>query len=84
MAFCCISTRSAMPNASAPPDEPSPMTHATTGTRSPMSVSCDRAMAPDCPRCSAPTPGAAPGVSISVTTGKRRRAAIANTRIAFR
>ncbi len=32
-AFCCISTRSATPIASAPPDEPSPITHATTGTR---------------------------------------------------
>ena len=84
MVCCCMSTRSATPIASAPPELPSPITQATTGTFSPISNSCERAIAPDWPRCSAPTPGYAPGVSIRVTTGKPSRPASSNTRIALR
>ncbi len=54
-------TRSATPSASAPPDEPSPITTATAGTRRRSIVCMLRAIAPPWPRSSAPPPGNAPG-----------------------
>ena len=39
--------------ASAPPEPPSPITHATIGTRRRAIASIERAIAPACPRCSA-------------------------------
>ena len=77
-------TRSAIPSARAPPDEPSPMTTAITGTRRRKMVCMLRAMAPPWPRSSAPAPGNAPGVSMSVMTGMSSLSAIAITRIALR
>ena len=47
-------TRSATPSASAPPEEPSPITTATAGTRRRSIVCMLRAIAPPWPRSSAP------------------------------
>ena len=77
-------TRSATPSASAPPDDPSPITTATAGTRRRSIVCMLRAIAPPWPRSSAPLPGNAPGVSIRVMTGRSSLSARAITRIALR
>ena len=70
MLYWSISTRSATPIASAPPEPPSPITTLTIGTFKLDITNRLRAIASDCPRSSAPMPGYAPGVSISVISGK--------------
>ncbi len=70
MAFSSISTSSATPRASAPPLPPSPITVATIGTRTSVSVWMQAAMALLCPRSSDPMPGSAPGRSMKVTIGR--------------
>ena len=82
--YAIISTRLATPIASAPPLPPSPMTTVTTGTDSDAMPSSASAIACAWPRSSAPMPGYAPGVSISVTIGSEKRSAIRITRSAFR
>ena len=70
MLYWSISTRSATPIASAPPEPPSPITTLTIGTFRLDITNRLRAMASLWPRSSAPIPGYAPGVSISVISGK--------------
>jgi len=57
----------------APPDPPSPITAETSGTRMRRQVSMLLAMASAWPRSSAWTPGKAPAVSTSETTGRLKR-----------
>ena len=79
-----INVRSPTPIASAPPEPPSPITVQITGTLRRDISSRLRAIASDCPRSSAPTPGYAPGVSMNVSTGRRKRSAICIRRSALR
>ena len=79
-----ISTSSATASASAPPLPPSPVTTATTGTGSPESSRRFSAIATAWPCCSAATPGNAPAVSISVTSGMPSLPARRMTRAALR
>jgi hypothetical protein len=60
------------------------MTTATVGTRRRTIAWMLRAIAPPWPRCSAPAPGAAPGVSIRVSTGTSSFSARAMARMALR
>ena len=57
IAFSNIITLFATPIAKAPPDEPSPITIAITGTVSFAISNIDFAIASPCPLCSASTPG---------------------------
>ena len=75
MACSSISTRSARARARAPPLPPSPMITASTGVRSWAIASRFSAMAKACPRSSAGSEGSAPGMSIRVITGRRKRSA---------
>ena len=84
MLFSNISTRSATASARAPPLPPSPVMTARTGTWSVVRARMFAAMADDWPRSSASMPGAAPGVSISVSTGRRSFSASRNSRSALR
>ena len=68
-AFLNINILLATDSANAPPEPPSPITTAITGTVSIDIFSSEDAIASNCPRSSAPTPGYAPGVSINVITG---------------
>jgi hypothetical protein len=77
-------TRLATPSASAPPEPPSPITVAITGTDARDSIAIDAPMASPWPRSSAPRPGYAPGVSMNVRIGIPNRSASSKTRIALR
>ena len=55
--FSSIKTVLPVPIATAPPEPPSPIITATIGTPSDKQHSVVFAIASDCPRCSAPTPG---------------------------
>ena len=67
--FWSMATRSPMPMPSAPPEPPSPITMQMTGTRRRLISRRFTAMLSAWPRCSAPMPGYAPGVSMKVTMG---------------
>ena len=56
--------------ATAPPEPPSPIITDIVGVFKFRETSIHLAMATDCPLCSAPTPGYAPGVSTNVIIGK--------------
>ena len=57
MEFSNIRTVFPVPIATAPPDPPSPIIIAIIGTPNDKQHSVVFAIASDCPRCSAPTPG---------------------------
>src|SRR3954468_20231604 len=82
--FSSIRTRSATPRASAPPEPPSPITTAIQAVGNADISRIFRASAPDWPRSSAPSPGWAPGVSISVITAAPNLAASFISLSAFR
>jgi len=75
---------SPIPSASAPPLPPSPITTTTSGVLSFAISSRFRAIASDWPRSSAPIPGKAPGVSMTVITGRRNFSASFISRSALR
>lgn len=68
----------------APPDTPSPITTEVTGTRADATAMSSSAMAGPSPAASSPGAAAAPGVSISVRTGRPKRAASPSRRVAVR
>ena len=82
--FCSIATRSPTAMPSAPPEPPSPITMQMTGTRRRLISRRLTAMLSACPRCSAPMPGYAPGVSTKVTIGSRNFSASFILRSALR
>src|SRR5665647_3867588 len=79
-----MSTRSATARARAPPEPPSPITVAMTGTLRRAILSMVSAMARAWPPSSAATPGYAPGVSTNDSTGRPCLSARANSRCALR
>ena len=79
-----ITSRSHTPMASAPPDPPSPITTDRMGAARFDISNKLRAMASLCPRSSEPMPGYAPGVSIRVMIGMRKRSAMRIRRSALR
>ena len=81
---CSITRRSHTPMANAPPDPPSPIMMLNTGAARLDISNKLRAMASLCPRSSEPMPGYAPGVSIKVITGMRKRSAMRIKRSALR